>query len=111
MIGREQIAALRLRDGSQEILPVIGEERGCALLIIPEDFVAAEREDAADDERGDPLRMCLRISQRQRRAPGAAEDEPLFGAGHLPEPLDVADRCQVVFASRPAWGVERPQPR
>src|SRR3546814_18312811 len=36
--------------------------------------------------------MRLGISERQRRAPGAAEDHPFFDADHVAKPLDVGDK-------------------
>jgi len=35
--------------------------------------------------------MGFGIGERQRRAPGAAEDEPFFDAHHFAQPLDVGD--------------------
>ena len=47
------------------------------------------------------MRIRLRIGQRQRRAPGAADDDPAFEAKSLADRLHVRDqtRQRIVFAA------------
>ena len=52
-------------------------------------LLLAQGEDAAQHHFTDVLRVGLRIGERQRRPPGAAEHQPLLDAGHFAQPLDI----------------------
>ena len=69
VIGRHQVAALRLRDRRDEFLPCIGKERVRPLLVEPVQLPLAQREDAAQDDLGHALGVRLRIGQREGGAP------------------------------------------
>ena len=81
-----------LGDGCREALPLVRKHFRHAELIIPVELGLGQRVDAAHDEFAHPLRMRLGIGERQRRAPGAAEHQPLLEAAHLSQPLDVGDQ-------------------
>ncbi len=52
-------------------------------------LLLAQGKDAAQHHFTDALRVGLRIGERQRRSPGAAEHQPLLDAGHFAQPLDI----------------------
>ena len=91
-IGANQVAALLLRDGRQEVVPPFGEQLRRAIAIEPVEFALAEQEDAAEHQFGYSLGMGLGIGQAKGRAPAAAEHQPLVDAAHLAQPLDVLDQ-------------------
>src|SRR5690606_34841293 len=72
-IGLQQVMALRFRYVADESAPGFGKEAAQAIEK-PIDFVAAAEEDAPQDEREAALGMRGAIRQRERAAPGAAED-------------------------------------
>ena len=80
VVRRHQVAALGFGDGGQVIFPAIGEQPRRAFLVEPLHFGAAQREDAAHHQFADVPRMRFGVGQRQRRAPRAAEHQPLVGA-------------------------------
>src|SRR5690606_24703919 len=56
-------------------------------------FRLSHREDTAQDQRGDALRMRLGVGEAECRAPRSTEDEHLFGFQDLcPQPFDVFDQ-------------------
>ena len=57
------------------------------------------------------LGMRLGVSERERRAPGAAEHLPALDAEMLAQPLHVVDEMPGGVLLEAACGVERPQPR
>jgi hypothetical protein len=73
----------------EKAFPQIGEQPRSPFLVVPQHLGAPQREDAAQDERRHPGRMRLRIGQRQRAAPGAAEHQPALHAQQGAQPLDV----------------------
>src|SRR6185369_8016240 len=84
VVGREatvvrgdEITALGDGDRREEAFPRVGEEAARALLVEPVDLALAQQEDAAQHELGDAVGMLLRVRERERRAPRAAEDLPL----------------------------------
>ena len=79
-------------DGCRETLPLVRKHFRHAELIIPVELGLGQRVDAAHHEFADPLRMGLGIGERQRRAPGTAEDQPLLETAHFSQPLDVGDQ-------------------
>ena len=79
------------RDRRLEALPFVGEHLGDAELVVPGELGLGDGVDSAQDQRADPLGMGLGIGERQRRAPGAAEDEPSVDPGRDAQPLDVGD--------------------
>ena len=56
-------------------LPFEGEQHAHA-LVDPVHLLARAEEDAAQHEREDAVRMRLGVGERQRRAPGAAREDP-----------------------------------
>ena len=69
-----------------------GKDERRAVLVEPVHFALRAREDAAQDQCAHALGMCLRIGERQRRAPRAAEHEPVLDAEALAQRLDVGDK-------------------
>ena len=61
--GGQQIVALCLRDVGEVWLPRIRVEDRSDTLIEPVNFLLAEEEDAAQDEFGDAIGMCLGIGE------------------------------------------------
>src|SRR5215467_10725691 len=88
----EHIAALRFRDDAQILLPHVGEDCAGAFLVEPINLFRAAQKDAAQDERADSLRVCLRVSQGESASPRTAKNHPLFNAKMLAQPLDVRDQ-------------------
>src|SRR5690606_11798801 len=94
VIGGEQIAALVFRDRRQIVLPALGEDHARAVLVEPLELLAPQQKNAAQHELADGLRMLLGVCERERAAPGPAEDEParytqvraqaLGGGGEMP---------------------------
>ena len=102
-IGGEQIGALRLRDVSGELAPGLGIDETHAVEE-PVDLQLAAKEDAAQDQRQAARRMGFGVGERQRAAPGAAENHPLPDAEMLPQLLHVRHQMRrgVVAAGRRA---------
>ena len=92
VIGGHQVAALSLRDRRQESLPQFGEHPGCAVLVVPQQLLAPQGEDAAHHQLGHAHRMGLGIGERKGAAPGAAEHQPLLDAHQGAQALDVGDQ-------------------
>ena len=90
-IGGHQVAALGLGDRRDEMFPFVGKQQRGAILVVPFEFPAAERKDAAQHQLGAPLRVGFGIGERQGRAPRAAEHQPALEAHHLPQLFDVGD--------------------
>lgn len=92
MVRGDQIAvALVLRDRLEIGLPDVGEDVRGAAVVVPVDLAAAQQEDAAQNEFGDPVGMRLRVGESQRRPPGTAEDLPAVDAEMGTKPLHVGD--------------------
>ena len=94
----QEIAALLRRDVRLELAPGLGEDPARALLIEPADLLRADQEDAAQHQLRHPLRMRLGVGQREMPRCSRSSSMSLT-------------RSQVVFSSRLAKGVLRPQPR
>ena len=92
VVSGDEVVALRLRDRIEELLPLVREDLGRAVMIEPVQLGLAEGEDAAKDQFGDPLGMGLGVSQSQSRTPGPAIDHPAFDPELGPEPLDIVDQ-------------------
>ncbi|MNS68352.1 hypothetical protein D3C72_1016320 [compost metagenome] len=95
----EQVVALVQRDRRDVVLPVIGEQAAGAGLVEPFDFLRTAEKDPAQDQAVYPLRMGLRVGQREGRTPGAAKQHPFVDAQVLSNPLQVGDQIPggVVF--------------
>ena len=91
-VGGHQVAAFGGRNRRHEVFPQIRKQPGRPFLVVPEQLGAAQREDAAHDQRRHPRRMRLCIGQRQRAAPGAAEHQPALDTQQDAQPLDVGDQ-------------------
>ena len=102
VIGADHVGALVRRDGFQIVLERLRIDPAAALLIEPFELGASEREDAPEHKLRHALRMRLRVSQRQRRAPGAPEHLPALDAEMLAQALDVVDQMpsRVLFERR-----------
>lgn len=87
--GRQQVAALFRRDRRDIVFPIVREQAAGAFLVEPVDVLRTAEEDAAQDQRMDPLGMGLRVGQRQGRAPGTAEQHPLLDTQVLAQALHV----------------------
>ena len=76
------------------LLPEVGKDRAGAqrVLVEPFELGAAQQEDAAQHQFGDALGVALRVGQRQRRAPGAAEHQPALDPQMRAQRLDVGDQ-------------------
>ena len=61
-------------------------------LVEPVDLLLAQEEDAAQHQLGDALGVRLRVGERERAAPRAAEDLPALDAEVRAERLDVGDQ-------------------
>ena len=62
-----------------------------AVLVEPVDLPLAQQEDASEHQLCDAIGVHLRVRERQRRAPRAAEDLPLLNLQLLPNELHVGD--------------------
>src|SRR5262245_54958267 len=62
VICSEYIAAFRFGDDAHVMLPHVGEDCAGAFLVEPINLFRAAQKDAAQDERANSLRVCLRIS-------------------------------------------------
>ena len=89
MVGVDQVAAFLRRDRREVMRPRIREQARRAFLVEPLQLPAAQHEDAAQHQLGHPLRVGLRIGQRQGGAPAAAEHLPAVDAEVLAQFLDV----------------------
>ena len=90
VVPGEQIGALGFRQKPGEGAPRL-REHGAHAIEKPVDLALAAEEDPAQDQPGDTLGMGLRIEQRQRRAPRAAEHDPFGDAEFAAQPLDIGD--------------------
>jgi hypothetical protein len=81
----------------------IGEEPArAAFLVEPLELAAAQREDAAQDHLADAIGVLLRVRERERAAPRAAEHLPALDAEVLAQRFHVGDQVPggVVFERR-----------
>ena len=107
----QQIAALGSGRNSGEGGMRVRKNRAHAHRRNHSTSLRAAQENAAQHQRRPPFGMRLRISQRQRRPPGAAEQQPPLDAQKLRSVSMSSTRCGVVFASRLPSGLDRPAPR
>ena len=100
-VGIHRVSAFLRGQHAEEILGEAGMESRQHAEEPTFDFLAGAEESRAQHDAGDAAGMCLRIGQRQRRAPGAADDHPALNAEFLADHLHVRDqmRQRVVFAS------------
>src|SRR4051812_7994091 len=89
IVGAYHIIALFFWNDFQILFPHVREDVACALLIKPANLFRATKKDAAQDELPHSAGMRLRVSKRERAAPGAAEDLPSFYAQMLAQFFDV----------------------
>lgn len=71
---------LCFRDVRQKWLLGVGVKNRCTALIEPVNLLMAQQANAAKNQLGDTLRIRLRVGERQRGAPRAAEDLPALNA-------------------------------
>ena len=94
VVGAHHIAAFGGRDRRDEAFVEVGVERAGAVgrAVEPGELPGAHQKYPAQHELGDARRMRLRIGERERRAPGAAEQLPALDAEVLAQPLHVLDQ-------------------
>ena len=85
--GRVQLPGQR----GEELRPAVRKDRLRAAAVVPVQLPFAQREDAAQHQLGHPLRMLLRVRQRQRAAPAPAEHQPALDVQVLAQLLHVGD--------------------
>ena len=90
-VAAQQVAALGLRQEAGELRMRVGEHRAQPVEE-PVDLAGPAEEHAAQHAAGHPVRIGLGVGQRQRRAPGAAEQQPAVDAEMPAQPLDVLDQ-------------------
>jgi len=100
----ENGAPLERGDDAHEVLPAIWEYLGRTVLEEPMHIFLPEKENAAQSHRRHVLRVRLRVSERERRTPAAAQNE--MPAGHL---AMLAEQVQVVNKMPGGVVVERRQ--
>ena len=100
-VGAQQVAALRFRHMAGEGGMGIGKHRPQPVEE-PVELQRAAEEDATQHHAGDPLRMRLRVRQRQGRTPGAAEQHPALDVERGPQTLDVGDQGRGVVGAQAA---------
>ena len=76
VIGRDEITTLTLRNGRQEIPPVIGKHAACALLVEPVDISGPTQKYSSQNQAKHSVRVRLGIHQAQRSPPTAAKQYP-----------------------------------
>jgi len=103
-IGIERFQALPRGQEADEIVKQIGVEAPQRVEERDLDFAARTEKGRAQHDARDPVRMRLRISERQRRAPGAADHDPARDAQTLADHLHIRDQMrQRVVAARALW--------
>ncbi len=100
-ISIERLPAFFSWQHAQEILAEIGVETWKHIDKCGFQLFAGAEEGRAQHDAADPMRMRLRIGQRQRRAPGAADNDPAFKPKFLADHLHVRDqiRQRVILAT------------
>ena len=100
-IGFERLFALLRRQNFKEIVAEIGIEARQRVEKCAFQFLARAEESRAQHDAADAGRVRLRIGQRQRRAPRAADDHPALDAELLADRLHIRDqmRQRIVLAA------------
>jgi len=105
-VGIERPIAFFRRQQPKEISAQGGKEARKRAEKFALQFGAAAEKGRAQHEAGDALGICLRVSQRQGRTPGAAGDQPTFKTEFLADDLQIRDqvlqRVGLARAFRPA---------
>ena len=70
------------RNDAEKVFPVIGEygARALAVFVKPSGLVLPTQKNSAQDQPADSCRMCFRVSERERAAPGTSKYQPLIDA-------------------------------
>ena len=108
MISSNQIVLLILRDQIRKPRPGFRPELPGPAAIEPVELALCHQENTAQDQCDRPIRMGLRINQRQRRTPAAAKNNPLFNAQRFADAFNIRNQMPggIVFnrrmRSRPA---------
>ncbi len=89
VVRLDEPGALQHRNGCDELLPQVGEDRRCTALVEPLDLVPPQREDPAQHQLGDRLGVALRVGERQCTAPRPPEHLPPRDAEVLAQQLEV----------------------
>src|SRR5690606_28506776 len=92
IIGADDVAALLPRDRRDELGEGVRKEPARPFLVEPIEFGSPEKKDAAQDQRVCAVWLRLRISQRQRRPPGTADELPARDAEMASQPLHIFDQ-------------------
>src|SRR5271169_1870210 len=106
VVSAQKIIALVVRNRVAIRFPIIRKYFRGTVLIKPAYFSIAQQENTAQHDFTHPLRVSLRIRQRQRAAPGSAEYQPALYAQMLAQAFDVGDQvpCRIFHqaGARPA---------
>ncbi len=100
-VGIERLRAFLRRQQFEKIIAEIGIEARQRVEKCTLQLSAGAEEGRAQDDAGDPVGVGLRIGQSQRRAPGAADDDPALKTRFLADDLHVRDqmRQRIVLAA------------
>ena len=100
-IGGKRLSAFGLWQHVEEIAAEIGIEAREHIGESDFDLGAGTEERRAQNDAGNPIRMGLRIGQRQGRAPGTADHDPALKGELFADPLHIRDqmRQRVVLAA------------
>ena len=93
-VGGERIGALGLGQVADEIGVEIGAENLRTVDEGPLDLLRCAEEDRAQHEPQHAVGVCLRVGERERRAPRAADEEPTLDAEMLADALEVGDEMR-----------------
>jgi hypothetical protein len=93
VVRAHQVVAFLLRDRLDVLLPQVRVDRAGALrvLVEPVELRLAQQEDPAQHQLGHARREHLRVRERERGAPAAAEHLPFLDAEVLAQLLKVVD--------------------
>ena len=103
-IGIERSLALMFRQYAKEIRAEIGVKARQRFAERGLDFLACAEEGRAQHDCRDAFGMCLRIGQRQRRAPGAADHHPALDGEFFSDQFHIRDQMRQCVGLAPAFG-------
>ena len=89
VIGGDGVGLFPLGQQSGEFRPLLGPELARAAAIEPIQLGLRGQKHAAQHQTADPVRMRLRIDQRQRRAPTATKGDPFVDPEQCAQPFDI----------------------
>jgi hypothetical protein len=111
VVVAKKVSALGVRQELRECAPWLRKDAAHSVHE-PVDLGCGRKKDSAQHEAETARRMRLRVSERKRRPPRAAEYEPAVDMQMLAQPLEVVDqRLRGVALRSRRSVVERPAPR